>query len=152
MGLEGSAAVLQKGMNITYARFDCGLTILWATELTPPDADIEALYNYSYNVSAHGDSESPAKISFPEFQYPDMCKWLRTLARHWLTEWQFRSKMRSVNLTCHLSKNPLLVTPWGTFGHPRPSTARLQQGPARCTLTTTKCRTAKTSSCSLSTK
>jgi len=42
--------------------------------LTLPDAEIEAMYNYSYNVSAHGDSQSPAKISFPEFQYPDMCK------------------------------------------------------------------------------
>jgi choline dehydrogenase-like flavoprotein len=42
--------------------------------LTPPDADIEAMYNYSYNVSAHGNSQSPAKIGFPEFQYPDMCK------------------------------------------------------------------------------
>jgi hypothetical protein len=55
-------------------RIDLELIRRQATQLTPPDADIEALYNYSYNVSAHGDSESPAKISFPDFQYPDMCK------------------------------------------------------------------------------
>jgi hypothetical protein len=56
------------------ARFGLGLTNPQATQLTPSDAEIEELYNYSYNVSAHGDAESPAKISFPEFQYPDMCK------------------------------------------------------------------------------
>ena len=58
-------------------RVDHGLTMLQATELTPPDADIEEKYGYSYNLSAHGTSQSPAKISFPEFQYPDMCKWPR---------------------------------------------------------------------------
>lgn len=42
--------------------------------MTPPDADIEARYNYTYDLSAHGDAQSPAKISFPEFQYPDMSK------------------------------------------------------------------------------
>lgn len=64
-------------MDLIAVRFYLELTRLQATQLTPPDAEIEALYNYSYNVSAHGDSESPAKISFPEFQYPDMCKWPR---------------------------------------------------------------------------
>jgi hypothetical protein len=64
-------------MNLRDARFGLRLTNPQATQFTPPDADIEELYNYSYNVSAHGDAESPAKISFPEFQYPDMCKWPR---------------------------------------------------------------------------
>jgi len=51
-----------------------GLTASQATELTPPDAKTEEKYGYTYNLSAHGGPQSPAKISFPEFQFPDMCK------------------------------------------------------------------------------
>ena len=47
--------------------------------MTPPDADIEDKYGYYYNLSAHGNSQSPAKIAFPEFQFPDMCKWPRVI-------------------------------------------------------------------------
>ena len=54
--------------------FGLALTTSQATQLTPPDADIEEKYGYTYNLSAHGGPQSPAKISFPEFQFPDMCK------------------------------------------------------------------------------
>lgn len=54
--------------------FGYELTGIQATQLTPPKDEIEAKYNYSYDLSAHGGPQSPAKISFPEFQYPDMCK------------------------------------------------------------------------------
>jgi hypothetical protein len=64
-------------MDLIDARYGLRLTEFQATQFSPPDAEIEELYNYSYNVSAHGNAESPAKISFPEFQYPDMCKWPR---------------------------------------------------------------------------
>lgn len=53
------------------------LTDLEATQLTPPSAEIEDKYNYSYDLSAHGNAQSPAKISFPEFQYPDQCQYLK---------------------------------------------------------------------------
>lgn len=48
------------------------LTFRQATQLQPPEPAIEARYNYSYNLAAH-PGPSPAKISFPDFQYPDMC-------------------------------------------------------------------------------
>lgn len=50
------------------------LTFVQATQLSPPDPEIQAKYNYSYDLSAHGGPESPLKIAFPEFQYADMCK------------------------------------------------------------------------------
>jgi hypothetical protein len=74
LGLGGTTALLQKGMLQLSVGYDLQLTSLQATQLTPPDNDIQATYNYSYDLSAHGGPQSPAKISFPEFQYPDMCK------------------------------------------------------------------------------
>ena len=50
------------------------LTSSQATELAKVDDDIQAKYNYSYDLAAYGGPQSPAKVSFPEFQYPDMCK------------------------------------------------------------------------------
>lgn len=40
---------------------------------TPPSPEIEAKYNYSYDVSAWGQN-GPAQASYPEWQAPDLCK------------------------------------------------------------------------------
>lgn len=42
-----------------------------AATFEPPPPAIQAKYNYSYDVSAYG-SNSPARASFPHFQYPDL--------------------------------------------------------------------------------
>ncbi|ETS73259.1 hypothetical protein PFICI_14864 [Pestalotiopsis fici W106-1] len=44
-------------------------------QFTVPKPDIEALYNYSYDASAYA-TEAYAQSSFPEFQYPDMYRYI----------------------------------------------------------------------------
>ena len=39
---------------------------------TAPNPEVEAKYNYSYDVSAWGQ-DGPAQASYPEWQAPDLC-------------------------------------------------------------------------------